>query len=230
MTPRQEQFLAALTDLCRHQGAAHYSDVALRLQVSKWTAYDMMTRLEAAGYVERLYEVDGGSSGRSRILFRPVKAEGARGPSDEPASVPADWQSLRPWLLQQADRARRQGTAEVLRDLHQELRRNPSPLAFCALYTAVLLVTLKALSDTLEGAWLIHTLLPLLSAQLGVILFTGAALAVIYQYYRRLPRRIASDVGRYQDALSRLDGERQAALGDLARDLVTRLWDEAALA
>src|SRR5690554_1392597 len=154
----------------------------------------MMNRLEAAGYVERLYEVEAGARGRSRILFRPVAAAGQPDGSVPAYAAPADWRSLRPWLLQQAERARHQGAGDVLHDLHRALKADPSPLAFCAVFTALLLITLKALVNELEGAWLVQTFLPLLSTQLGLLVFAGAALALIYRGSQDAPRPMAADI------------------------------------
>lgn len=224
MTPRQEQFLHALAEICRHREAAHYSDVARHLRVSKWTAYDMMQRLEAAGYVERLYEVDPAAGGRSRILFRPVQAASPQAAGDGPA--PAEWQALRPWLVQQAQRARDQGDSPVLQDLQEALRPTLSPAAFCAVFTTCLLVTLKSVADSLEGAWLVHTFLPTGPSQVGLLLFAGAALAILHRSGHGLPARVASHADRFRQTLAHLDDSHQAALGVLAHDLARHLWDE----
>lgn len=226
MTPRQEQFLDALAEICRHHEAAHYSDVAQRLHVSKWTAYDMMQRLEAAGHVERLYEVDPSAGGRSRILFRPVRAASPQPQGVRVQPAPSDWQALRPWLVQQVRRARDRGGSQVLQDLQEVLRATPSPPAFCAVFTTFLLVTLKSVADSLEGAWLVQTFLPTGPSRVGLLLFAGAALAILYRSGQGLPPRVASDADRYRQTLAGLEDSHQAALSVLAQDLARHLWDE----
>src|SRR5690606_25563737 len=81
----------------------------------------MMQRLDAAGYVERLYEVDPSTGGRSRILFRPVAGQApARPQGPSPTErLPSEWQALRPWLLQQVQDAQDRGGPQVLHDLHE---------------------------------------------------------------------------------------------------------------
>jgi len=75
LTSRQTEFLGALVDIYREQDKpVHYVDLATRLGVSKWTAYDMMRALEKRGAVTREYALgehacDGG---RSQVLFRPT--------------------------------------------------------------------------------------------------------------------------------------------------------------
>jgi len=230
LTPRQEQFLEALAEICRHQEAAHYTDVAQRLQVSKWTAYDMMQRLEAAGYVERLYEVDPSTGGRSRILFRPVAGQApARPQGPSPTErLPSEWQALRPWLLQQVQDAQDRGGPQVLHDLHEALRGARSPGAFCAVFTTVLLVTLKLVADRLEVAWLVETFLPSTPSQASLLLFAGAALAILYRSGHALAHRVASHAPRYRETLARLDDAHHAALSLLAQDLARHLWADPA--
>ncbi len=51
----------------------HYVQVAQRLSVSKWTAYDMMQRLVKDGFVRASYAVGTpGVRGRSQVLFEPT--------------------------------------------------------------------------------------------------------------------------------------------------------------
>ncbi|HHY17264.1 MAG TPA: hypothetical protein GX524_04245 [Firmicutes bacterium] len=75
LTKRRYEFLEALTDLVNKKGApVHYGDVAERLSVSKWTAYDMMRELAEDGLVETSYSVNRiGLPGRSLVLFKPTK-------------------------------------------------------------------------------------------------------------------------------------------------------------
>ncbi len=194
MTPRQEQFLEALAEICRHQEAAHYTDVAQRLQVSKWTAYDMMQRLEAAGYVERLYEVDPSTGGRSRILFRPVAGQAParpRGPS-RTERLPSEWQALRPWLLQQVQDAQDRGGPQVLHDLHEALRGARSPGAFCAVFTTVSAGHPEAGGRPAGGGVAGGDLPPPTPSQASLLLFAGAALAILYRSGHALAHRVAS--------------------------------------
>jgi DNA-binding MarR family transcriptional regulator len=58
LTPRQGTFLRALGELCRAEGqAVHYSSVAMRLGVSRFSAYDMLKVLEEKGYARYVYIV-----------------------------------------------------------------------------------------------------------------------------------------------------------------------------
>ncbi len=71
ITERRIEFMSTLDELCReNNGAVHYSLVAKRLGVSKWTAYDLLTALKDEGYVETIYILNDKGSGRSTVAFR----------------------------------------------------------------------------------------------------------------------------------------------------------------
>jgi len=75
LTARQAEFLAAVYDLSRHGEGVHYSQVAARLGVSRWTAYDVLSCLAQKGFlrVEREQRPEPSLVGRCRVLFRPVQ-------------------------------------------------------------------------------------------------------------------------------------------------------------
>lgn len=75
LTRRQQEFLYNLLDLYREeQGPFHYTLLAQRLQVSRFTAYDMLRLLEDKGMVTSSYQLSETKSGpgRSEIVFTPT--------------------------------------------------------------------------------------------------------------------------------------------------------------
>lgn len=75
LTSRQEEFLGALIDIYDElERSVHYKDVAAKLGVSKWTAYDMMAVLEKRGAIKKEYAVGKRASegGRSQVMFTPT--------------------------------------------------------------------------------------------------------------------------------------------------------------
>ncbi len=55
------------------QEPIHYTTVAEQLNLSKYTAYDMLRLLEEKGYVESVYETRGEGPGRASVLFQPTQ-------------------------------------------------------------------------------------------------------------------------------------------------------------
>ncbi|RIK54688.1 MAG: hypothetical protein DCC59_03160 [Chloroflexi bacterium] len=77
ITKRQKAFIEKILDIYKEtQVPIHYSAVAERLNLSKYTAYDMLRLLEEKGYVESVYETHSEGPGRASVLFKPTsKAE-----------------------------------------------------------------------------------------------------------------------------------------------------------
>lgn len=77
LTRRQEEFVHNLVALYREEEhAIHYTELADRLGVSRFTAYDMLRLLEEKGLVASRYELDDAKSGpgRSTVVYEPTPA------------------------------------------------------------------------------------------------------------------------------------------------------------
>jgi predicted ArsR family transcriptional regulator len=75
LTRRQEEFVRSLLDLYGElQEPFHYSELAERLGVSRFTAYDMLRVLEEKGIVASQYQLDEerGGPGRSTVMYEPT--------------------------------------------------------------------------------------------------------------------------------------------------------------
>lgn len=75
LTRRQEEFVLNLLDLYREQqGPFHYSELAARLGVSRFTAYDMLRLLEEKGLARSSYRLpeDKSGPGRAEIVYEPT--------------------------------------------------------------------------------------------------------------------------------------------------------------
>ncbi|MEN6300747.1 MAG: helix-turn-helix domain-containing protein [Anaerolineaceae bacterium] len=76
LTKRQEAFILNMLDLYYDlQQPLHYSELAERLGVSRFTAYDMLRLLEEKGFARSDYRLadDKSGPGRSEIVFLPTE-------------------------------------------------------------------------------------------------------------------------------------------------------------
>jgi ABC-2 type transport system ATP-binding protein len=76
LTRRQEGFLRQMLDLYHQMNKPlHYSEIAERVGVSRFTAYDMLRLLEKNGFVASDYQLaaDKSGPGRSEIVFMPTE-------------------------------------------------------------------------------------------------------------------------------------------------------------
>lgn len=146
LTPRQQQFYAALLELCRSSGqSVHYTAVAEALGVSPFSAYDMLKVLESKGAVASEYVLEPSTSGpgRSAIVFYP-RVTSAPGPIRSNRLEEAEWSRVRQGLLRRLAEVRDANLPEVLTEMQSRLSDYSSPLTYCTGVLAALLVNLRA--------------------------------------------------------------------------------------
>ena len=124
LTRRQEEFVRSLLDLYGElQEPFHYSELAERLGVSRFTAYDMLRVLEEKGIVASQYQLDEERSGpgRSAVMYEPT-ARARRILADVFGDRSRDdWQAITARLMEQVQRGEL-GDADLAREM---LARTP---------------------------------------------------------------------------------------------------------
>jgi len=98
ITHRQREFLEVLSNLYKETNEpVSYKDVAAKLNVTKWTAYDILQTLAKKGLLGVKYNLTPGP-GRSEIKFIPkkvvLKRLGMKGDTNEPLLI-HDWMKER---------------------------------------------------------------------------------------------------------------------------------------
>lgn len=228
LTPRQQAFLAALWDLCQRTGeAVHYADLASKMGVSEFSAYDMLRLLEGKGAVVSEYLLAPGKSGpgRSRVVFRP--AERARQLLRDlslPRQRLEDWKSLQEQLIQRLQGLGNREYGEFARELLAGLPRRRSPLRYCTEALAALLATLADLRARAAQSLPLDTLSSL-AASGGEILGVGVGLSLgsllsHTECDQELAERLLPCAHRYQQYLARLSDEARANLAEFFRQAV----------
>ncbi|HIE12539.1 MAG TPA: hypothetical protein EYP63_03795 [Desulfotomaculum sp.] len=175
LTRRRKDFLAMLIQRYeQRRRPVHYTDVASDLKVSRWTAYDILRRLEQDGYLEAVYETGRkeGGPGRALVLYRPTrKKDPARRESAE------DWPALRGRLLNLL-KEKRQRAREIVGELLHELPEIKGRLAKSAYNLAVLIAHLGEMS-TSGRKFLSEIIARARHPEEGLSLFTGAAIGAL---------------------------------------------------
>lgn len=134
LTRRQEEFVRSLLDLYGElKEPFHYSELAERLGVSRFTAYDMLRVLEEKGIVASRYQLDDERSGpgRSAVVYEPT--ERARRVLDHIVGHRGadDWDLVTARLLQQVDEGEL-GDADLAREmLARTPPEEPPTLRYC---------------------------------------------------------------------------------------------------
>jgi hypothetical protein len=221
LTKRQRAFLDKLLELYReHKGPVHYSDVANRLGVNRFSAYDMLKVLEKKGFASSSYALAAGHTGpgRSMVVFAPTsQATLLLGLDIEDTRLGEDWDRVRDYVLGKLQSAREASVREALSDLLARLPDANAPLAFCTQMIGALLLNMKRARARAEGLNPFRVLAALRTADAAELetlagLSVGATLSADDENGRSLTQKLLEHVQHYQANLSRLSEDARSAL------------------
>ncbi len=221
LTKRQRAFLDKLLELYQeHKGPVHYSEVAKRLGVNRFSAYDMLKVLEKKGFAASSYALAAGHSGpgRSMVVFAPTsQAALMLGLGMEDSWLGEDWQKVREYVLRKLQSAREASARDALSDLLARLPEAHAPLAFCTQMIGALLLNMQRARARAEGLNPFRALAALRTADAAELetlagLSVGATLSADDENGRSLTQRLLDQVQQYQTNLSRLSGDARSAL------------------
>jgi hypothetical protein len=221
LTSRQQVFFDKLLELYQeHKGPVHYSDVADRLGVNRFSAYDMLKVLEEKGFASSSYALAAGHSGpgRSMVVFAPAwPGTGVLAGGPEDARYGEEWHRLRVYVLNKLKQAREANPREALGDLLARLPEASAPLTFCTTMIGALLLNMQRVRTRAGGLSPFRVLATLGThdvAELETLagLSVGVALSEDDEVNRTLTRRLIDYIHGYQANLSRLTEEGRAAL------------------
>jgi DNA-binding IclR family transcriptional regulator len=221
LTARQRAFLDQLHQLYRERrGPVHYSDVAERLGVNRFSAYDMLKVLEQKGFASSSYALAAGHSGpgRSIVVFAPSSQALvmlARGIQD--ALPGEDWQGVRERVLDRLRNARGANYREALNELLGRLPEAHAPLTYCTEMIGALLLNMQRARSRAAELGPFRALAALRAsgaAQLETLagLSVGATLSAEDETGPSLTQRLLDHAHRYQAYVSRLSDEARLAL------------------
>jgi hypothetical protein len=185
LTGRRLQYLAATASLCQEAGGpVHYSKVAEAMDVSKWTAHDVLSSLCKAGYLDQDYQIqrEERSAGRSSVLFSPTRL-GHRalleGVGRERGQVADD--DVRTHLLAKLDEASQKGIDLVLKETFEELPRLRTPLAFCANLVLILVLCIWIAAQRNGWRLRLDELPSTASEEALLVLLAGLTLGIVFK-------------------------------------------------
>ncbi len=239
LTARQRAFLGKLLELYReHKGPVHYSDVAERLGVNRFSAYDMLKVLEKKGFASSSYTLRSAipatatgtpGPGRSMVVFAPTsQAIQALGRDARDLLLGEDWEAVRERVLSRLRSAKDANALETLTELLTRLPDAKAPLTYCTEMIGALLLNMKRARNRTDGLNPFRALAALRthgSAELETLagLSVGATLAADDEASRTLTRRLIDNARDYQSGLSRLSEEARAALVDFLEEALEAL-------
>lgn len=239
LTARQKAFLDKLLELSReHQGPVHYSDVAKRLGVNRFSAYDMLKVLEKKGFAASSYTLrsavpaaSGGQPGpgRSMVVFAPtLMATETLDHGREDGRHGEDWQRARERVLRKLSQARETNPREALNDLLARLPEASAPLNFCTEMIGALLLNMQRVSAQASGLNPFRVLENFRTHDVAELeslagFSVGVTLSDDDEANRSLTQRLLNHVHHYQANLSRLSEDGRTALVDFLEEALEAL-------
>ena len=226
LTSRQQAFLDKLFELYREfKGPVHYSVVAEKLGVNKFSAYDMLKVLEEKGVAASSYVLNDEQAGpgRSQVVFYPTNkaAQFLTQLRDEVRTN--DWVNVKQRVLRRLEEARQSNPAEALRESLSNLPETKTPLNYCTEMISVLLLNLERLrSSNFQPA--LESLGT--SGQVGLGALAGFSLATTLTTESEdisLTEKLLIHTQRFQKHLSEMSDEGISKLSTFLNDAKTLL-------
>ncbi len=230
ITTRQREFLQSLIDLYQEKGSPiHYSEVAQKLGVSKWTAYDMLQLLHKEGLLEVEYIIPESDNyewsklGRSTITFYPNK-KGYDIFSQTKQKISTNIAELKKIKKEITQKFGELKGKLNIRDLFKEALQSKPPLIFCACLLLILFLLIKKITEGVAEIKLISQVIPHTTTniytELALIVFAGMCLGVLAKYVSKVPKIYGNnDLGEYTNYIqtynqyvSQMDKEEQKLL------------------
>ncbi|HDK26354.1 MAG TPA: hypothetical protein ENG48_04585 [Candidatus Atribacteria bacterium] len=243
ITERQREFLKTLIDLYQEKGSAiHYSEVARKMGVSKWTAYDMLQLLRKEGLLEVEYLIpesdsyNWGKLGRSTITFFPTRkgyAISTLSPKTLSTKV-AELNKVKKEIIQKFDELKEKFT---LKDLLKEALQTKSPLIFCACLLLILILLIKKITEGIAEIKLLSQIVPTNATDtyvgLALVVFVGVCLGVIAKYINKIPNyangsnntldEYVDYIQTYNQYISQMDEKEQKSLLEFLKDTLDEI-------
>ena len=243
ITKRQKEFLQSLIDLYQDKGSPiHYSEVAQKMGVSKWTAYDMLQLLHKEGLLEVEYlipESDNykwGKLGRSTITFFPTKKgyTVSNLPQRKLSTKAAELNKLKKEIIQKFEEIKGKFN---LKDLFKEALETKSPLIFCACVLLILILLIKKITEGIAEIKLLSQVIPPDATntyiELALIVFVGMCFGVLTKYINNIPKYVTGSnnnldeyavyIQTYNQYVSQMDKKEQKSLLDFLRETLEEI-------
>ncbi len=225
LTPRQRAFLDKLFDLYReHQGPVHYSLVAEKLGVNKFSAYDMLKLLEEKGMARSDYVLaaEHVGPGRSMVVFYPTKqATNLLSQLTGDIDISEEWQQVKERILQRLRETRGANYRELLNEILTRIPEHKSPLIYCTEVITALLLNLNRVKEKASGMNPFRALASLGStgeAALGALAGLSLGSTLTEKADPSLRDKLLSYTQRYHACLLNLSEEAKTNLSDFLQE------------
>ena len=243
ITTRQKEFLQILIDLYQQKGSPiHYSEVAQKMGLSKWTAYDMLQLLRREGLLEIEYLIPESNNhrweklGRSTITFFPTKKgyTVSNLPQRKLPTKIAELDKLKKNIIQKFEEIKGKFN---LKDLFKEALQSKSPFILCACVLLILILLIKKITEGITEIQLLSQVIPADATntyiELALTVFVGMCFGVLTKYINNIPKYVtgpnnsldeyAGYIQTYNQYVSQMDKKEQKSLLNFLKDTLNEI-------
>ena len=220
MTKRRMEFLRAVKYLYEEEGQpVHYIRVAERMNVSKWSAYDMLRALEKEGFLVSNYEINSAAKGRGRALVMfaptPMLALTLSGIAPDSGISNREWRQTQERLLALFDDPKLNVINAIWDQLLTEMLSIKNPLTFCAYTIAIVFSQLQTLGSS-SLRFVGNMAKNVLQGETGLTFLVGAAMGAINKMATQVTavKMLSEYLTGFQKNLTLLTEVEQAMLRD----------------
>jgi hypothetical protein len=216
LTRRQRDVLTKLQDLYREKGhPIHYTVLAQRLGINRFSAYDMLKVLERKGAVGSQYVLSKVTGpGRPAVAFYPL-AQAARQALSRLGDG-LEWSQVKERLLSLVGQAAN-GDNTLLNDLLDTIPQSSDSLVYCGRVLAALVLSLGQRAHSYG-----RSLLAAANSAEGLDLFASLALGLSLtgSQGQQLGDRLVDYSQRCQQYIAEMDAARRDDLANFVRQIV----------
>lgn len=225
---RRKECLEKVVALYRKSGLpVHYASIAKLLGITKWSAYEMLRKLEKEGFLASEYAVNSEERfpGRSMVFFRPTAQALKLIETEENNPYSGiTWEQVRSRLLHLCTLGNPKAITEELISNLGNGSDVEHPFFTSAYVLSLLVVYLRNLSHK-SIAFLEELLHQTAEADKGLSMFAGAVIGSVLKTAAQFPlaTQLAQYVGQLQAALGRIGAEDAERLRQFLLEALSRV-------
>ena len=232
ITQRQKEFLDKLLDLYNMAGQpVHYTTIAEKLGISKWSAYDMMKLLEKKGLAKTEYNVPelGRGGGRSSVVFSPTqKSEEMMTRLAEGDPDATQWALVKEKILTNISKLEGTEYEKLLNEITEQNLYQKDALLYCTNMTTALLLVIRGFRDKLKGGIPVREILeetPKVNVKLLKLMGLTIGLSLTGLKAKSRLVKLLGQSKKYESMVQDMDAKRLKMLSEFLDEAAKKLLD-----
>ncbi len=209
----------------------HYTTIAEKLGISKWSAYDMMKLLEKKGLAKTEYNVPelGRGGGRSSVVFSPTqKSEEMMTRLAEGDPDATQWALVKEKILTNISKLEGTEYEKLLNEITEQNLYQKDALLYCTNMTTALLLVIRGFRDKLKGGIPVREILeetPKVNVKLLKLMGLTIGLSLTGLKAKSRLVKLLGQSKKYESMVQDMDAKRLKMLSEFLDEAAKKLLD-----